>query len=85
MRRTTASSFDRIRKPRGSIQKPRTGRNPSIPKSIKATPVATLPDREVGMGTLIGPISSLPVVLLTPKPISASIRCEHDDSTIMER
>jgi len=42
-RRTAAKSCDSMNKPNGIIQKPRIGRNPSIPQAIRSEPAIIRP------------------------------------------
>ena len=51
-RRTTGRSWESTMRPSGIIQKPRTGRKPSVPPTTRAEPVAILPTRERGMARL---------------------------------
>ena len=49
-RRTKTKSTDRTRKPSGSIQRPRIGRNPRVPPRTNTSPRVTRPPRDAGRG-----------------------------------
>lgn len=66
LRRTAGRSWESTIKPSGIIQKPRMGKNPSVPPTTSAEPVAILPTRERGMARLHFPRLRRPVLWSIP-------------------
>jgi len=58
--RAIGRSWDKTRKPSGSIQNPRTGKKPKTPPKMSSAPVAMRAMRERGIGTRSEPRTSLP-------------------------
>lgn len=66
LRRTAGRSWESTINPSGIIQKPRMGKNPSVPPTTSAEPVAILPTRERGMARLHFPRLRRPVLWSIP-------------------
>jgi hypothetical protein len=68
--RAIGRSWDKTRKPSGSIQNPRTGKKPKTPPKMSSAPVAMRAMRERGIGTRSEPRTSLPSLWSIPKRFS---------------
>ncbi|MCY0147099.1 hypothetical protein OEG84_05050 [Hoeflea sp. G2-23] len=72
-RRTIGKSCDRIKKPRGIIQKPRIGKNPKKPPIIRPAPNATRTGARAGRPMVLRPTRISPRAALKLKALFFAI------------